>query len=48
MRKCGRIFGIILLALGLIIILALVLPAGAWWFILGLAFVAAGICFLRR
>lgn len=50
MRKCnnGRNAGWIAIAAGIIIILALVLPSGFWWFAAAIALIVGGIKFLHR
>ena len=45
-RRCRIPAGLILA--GLLIILAILLPAVCWWLFLGVAFVAAGILLVRR
>lgn len=45
--KGGCALGIISIAAGALIILAMVLPSGFWWFILGGALIAVGLCLLR-
>ena len=48
-RRRGICFwiGIGCVVAGVFIILALVLPAGFWWFVLGGALIAAGVWLLR-
>ena len=48
-RRRGICFwiGIACVVAGVFIILALVLPAGFWWFALGGALIAAGVWLLR-
>ena len=43
----NRVLPVLVAGCILIIILALVLPAGFWWFVLGGALIAAGIWLLR-
>ena len=45
-RRRGICFwiGVACMVTGVLIILALVLPAGFWWFALGGALIAAGVC----
>lgn len=51
MRRCrgkkGKL-GLIVLLLGLIVILALLLPPGFWLLLLGIGLVAAGILLLKK
>jgi uncharacterized membrane protein len=50
MRKHKRsynILGCITIVLGVVIILAMVLPAGFWWFLLGVGLIACGIWLCR-
>ena len=42
-----RRVGLIVAGAGVFIILALILPAGFWWFALGVALIAAGIAILK-
>ncbi len=46
-RRPRLLLGVFLIAVGAIIILSMILPAGFWWFILGLGLIALGIWFLR-
>ncbi len=43
MWKHKRPVGRCIIGLGVLIILALILPGGFWWFILGVALIALGI-----
>lgn len=43
MGKHKKQIGRIVIGLGLLIILALILPGGFWWFTLGAALIALGI-----
>ena len=50
MRRCRRgppAIGWIAVFAGIIVLLALILPSGFWWFALGVALIAAGIWLLR-
>lgn len=50
MRRRGRggcVLGIIAIAAGVLIILAMLLPTGFWWLALGAALIAAGFWLLR-
>lgn len=49
-RPCrhGNLLGYVLIALGLIILLSMFLPAGFWWFVLGTGFLCAGLALVRR
>ena len=40
--------GIVLIIMGALILFARVFPPGFWWFCVGTALVAAGVCLLRR
>ena len=40
--------GILLITMGALILFARVLPAGFWWFCVGVGLVAAGIVLLRK
>lgn len=47
--KCnGRTIGAIAIAAGVLIILAMVLPSGFWWFAAAIVLIIGGIHFLRR
>ena len=41
-------FGCAMIALGIVILLALVLPSKFWWFLAGAGLVAIGVCLSRR
>lgn len=50
MHRRGRsvcALGIVSIVVGVLIILAMVLPSGFWWFILGAALIAVGLGLLR-
>ena len=38
----------LMIVLGVLIVFALVLPAGFWWFLFGVALIACGFCCARR
>lgn len=44
----GHTLGIIAIAAGVFIILAMVLPSGFWWFAAAAVLIFGGICCLRR
>ena len=44
----GGLVGLVMLLVGIIIIMALILPTGFWWFILGAVLIALGILFFRN
>lgn len=48
MRHRKKLPGLILTALGLMIILSMILPTAFWWFVFGAVLIAAGICMLKR
>ncbi len=48
MRRRFKPAGLILAAIGVLIILAMILPAVFWWFALGIALIAAGIAILKH
>lgn len=48
MRHRRKLAGIILAALGLMIILSMLVPTGFWWFVLGAALIAVGICMMKH
>ena len=41
-----KLVGVAMVAVGLLILFARVLPAGFWWFCVGAGLVAGGICLL--
>ncbi len=46
-RRNGNTLGCLVVLAGVLIILALVLPAGFWWFALAIALICGGIWLLR-
>ena len=46
-RSCHWSWGFIAIIAGIVIILALILPAEFWWFMLAAALIAAGIWYMR-
>jgi hypothetical protein len=47
-KKCnGNSLGCLAVALGVIILLAMILPAGFWWFVLGVGLIVFGIWLSR-
>jgi fatty acid desaturase len=46
-RKGLNIIGIISIALGILILLAILLPSGFWWIVLAIALIVGGILALR-
>lgn len=47
-RSPGRMIGCVMIGLGIIILLAMVLPPGFWWFVLAAALIVCGFCCGRR
>ena len=48
MRRGRRVvFGLAAIGLGFVILLALILPAGFWWFLCAAALIGFGIGYLR-
>ena len=47
-RHAQNTFGLILIALGVLIILSMVLPAGFWWLALGVGLVVLGVTWSKR
>lgn len=45
--KGGGVLGIAAIVIGVLIILAMLLPSGFWWLVLGAALIVAGFCLLR-
>ncbi len=43
-----KLFGCLVVATGVIIVLTIVLPSSVWWFILGLALICGGFCLMRK
>jgi hypothetical protein len=48
MRRFCKPAGSVIIAIGVLIILALVLPTAVWWFILGVVLVVGGLVLLRK
>lgn len=46
-RRIRCLLGIFCIVVGILIILSMILPAGFWWFALGVALIAAGIWCVR-
>lgn len=46
-RPCGRPCGWIAIAIGVLILLGLILPAGFWWVICAAALICGGITVMR-
>ena len=44
----GGLIGFICIVIGVIILFAMVLPPGFWWFLFGMALICAGFCCARR
>ena len=42
------LFGFALIVFGVLILFAMLLPAGFWWFIFGVALIAGGFCCANR
>ena len=47
-RPLGALIGLAMIGLGVLILLAMVLPAGFWWFVLGLGLIGGGWGCCRR
>lgn len=47
-RPFGGLFGFLLIVFGVIIVLAMVLPPGFWWFVLGVVLISIGFCCANR
>lgn len=47
-RPINNYFGMILIALGVLIILSLVLPSGFWWLVIGISLVVIGLAWSKR
>ena len=45
--KGGCTLGLVLIAVGILIILGILLPTGFWWFVLAGILIAIGVCLLR-
>lgn len=43
----NRVCGCISIGIGIVILLALILPTNFWWFFLGAALICGGIWFIR-
>lgn len=47
-RRPPSFTGVLIIALGVLVLLALVLPSEFWWFALGVGLIALGCCWSRR
>ena len=47
-RPYGGALGFALIVLGILILLAMVLPSGFWWFLFGMALICGGCWMCRR
>ena len=45
--RYGSLCGTVAIGVGVVILLAMVLPAAFWWFLAGIALIAGGICLSR-
>lgn len=43
-RPFGSCIGLLMIAAGIVVLLAMVLPSGFWWFLVGLALIVCGVC----
>ena len=48
MRRFSKPAGTVFLAIGILIILAMVLPSAVWWLILGVVLVVAGLTLILK
>ena len=51
MRRWGPFhgfFAFMLIVIGVLILFAMLLPPGFWWFLIGLALIIAGFCYASR
>ena len=47
-RPAQGLIGLILVALGILIILWMILPSGFWWLVLGIGLIVLGITWSKR
>jgi len=47
-RSFGGLIGFLMIVLGVLILFAMLLPAGFWWFLFGVALIAGGYCCANR
>ena len=47
-RPFGGLICFLMIVLGVLIMFALLLPAGFWWFLFGVALIACGFCCANR
>ncbi len=47
MRRGGSLPGMVIAAVGLMIILSMILPAGFWWFAFGAALIVIGVRIMK-
>jgi uncharacterized membrane protein HdeD (DUF308 family) len=43
-RPIGALCGFLMIVLGVLILFAMLLPAGFWWFMFGVALIVSGFC----
>ena len=47
-RPLGGLICFLMIVLGVLIVFAMLLPAGFWWFLLGLGLIVSGFCCANR
>ena len=47
-RPLGAAIGFVMIVLGVLILFAMLLPDGFWWFMFGVALIASGFCCASR
>ena len=47
-RPLGAMIGFLMVVLGVLILFAMLLPAGFWWCLFGVCLIASGFCCLNR
>ena len=47
-RPLGALIGFLMIVLGVLILFTMLLPAGFWWFMFGVALIACGFCCANR
>jgi hypothetical protein len=47
-RSIGGLIGFLMIVLGVLIVFAMLLPAGFWWFLFGVSLSAGGYCWANR
>ena len=47
-RPLGAMIGFLMIVVGVLILFAMLLPAGFWWFLIGVSLIVSGFCCANR